>query len=348
MRGARPGPHGRTTPARALLAIVVVASCGGGRGPAAPSTPPPSPTPAPTPLSVHPVAGVVFYDENANGALDPAEDVRLPGVAVRVGGSAAASGADGRFEAPAVPAGTEATTLDAASLPPYFQPGALRSLAVPPPSGFTLAVPVVLPIRGNRPNVYMAFGDSLTLGDGSRGRRGYRAELASRLRGYWGKAEVANEGVEGSKSDEGADRIGASLASVEPAYTLILYGTNDWNTFACRTVCFTRDALRRMVRQAKAAGSVPVVGTIIPVNPAYVDRLAEARNAWIVATNALIRPMVQEEGAVLADLHAAFEEEAAGDLSALFSDHVHPNDRGYGAMAREFFRAITAPVGSDR
>jgi lysophospholipase L1-like esterase len=209
-------------------------------------------------------------------------------------------------------------------------------------------VPVVLPIRGNRPNVYMAFGDSLTLGDGSRGRRGYRAELASRLRGYWGKAEVANEGVEGSKSDEGADRIGASLASVEPAYTLILYGTNDWNTFACRSVCFTRDALRRMVRQAKAAGSVPVVGTIIPVNPAYVDRLAEARNGWIVATNALIRPMVQEEGAVLADLHAAFEEEAAGDLSALFTDHVHPNDRGYGALAREFFRAITAPVGPGR
>jgi lysophospholipase L1-like esterase len=101
-----------------------------------------------------------------------------------------------------------------------------------------------------------------------------------------------------------------------------------------------------MVREAKAAGSLPVVGTIIPANPAYVDRLADARNAWIVATNARIRPMAQEEGAVLADLHAAFEEEAAGDLPALFSDHVHPNDRGYDAIARELFRAITAPVGS--
>jgi lysophospholipase L1-like esterase len=345
MTATRSGAGGTRRRSRAAFVALLAASCGG-HGPSSPSTPSPPPTPTPTPVSVYPVAGVVFYDENGNGALDGQETVRLPAVTVRVGGSAAASGGDGRFDAPAVPSGTAATTLDAGSLPPFFQPGALPSVTVPAPDGFRLAVPVVLPIRGNRPNVYMAFGDSITLGDGSRGRRGYRAPLEGRLRAYWGRAEVANEGVEGSKSDEGADRIGASLANVQPAYTLIVYGTNDWNTFACRTVCFTTDAIRRMVREAKAAGSMPVVGTIIPANPAYVDRLADARNAWIVATNARIVPMAQEEGAVLADLHAAFEEEAAGDLPALFSDHVHPNDRGYDAIARELFRAITAPVAS--
>ena len=345
MIGTPPSMRDVRTAMRATALVLLAASCGGGHGPSAPSTPSP-PTPMPTPVSVHPIDGVVFYDENGNGALDPGEDVRLPAVGVRVGGSAAVAGADGRFEAPAVPAGTAATTIDAASLPPFFQAGPLPSVAVPAPDGFRLAVPVTLPIRGNRPNVYMAFGDSITLGDGSRGRRGYRAPLESRLRAYWGRAEVANEGVEGSKSDEGADRIGASLASVQPAYTVILYGANDWNTFACRTVCFTTDAIRRMVRAAKAAGSMPVVGTLIPANPDYVDRLADARNAWIVATNAQIVPMVKEEGAALADLHAAFEEEAAGDLPALFSDHIHPNDRGYDAIAREFFRAITSPVGA--
>jgi phospholipase/lecithinase/hemolysin len=31
------------------------------------------------------------------------------------------------------------------------------------------------------------------------------------------------------------------------------------------------------------------------------------------------------------------------NLSGLFADHVHPNDRGYQIIAAEFFRAITRP-----
>ena len=58
--------------------------------------------------------------------------------------------------------------------------------------------------------------------------------------------------------------------------------------------------------------------------------------------NDLIRPMARQEGAVLVDLHAAFVKQ--GDLSQLFSDHVHPNDRGYALMADEWFKAITGPV----
>jgi lysophospholipase L1-like esterase len=50
--------------------------------------------------------------------------------------------------------------------------------------------------------------------------------------------------------------------------------------------------------------------------------------------------MVPEEGGVLADPHALFLAEG-GDLAALFSDHVHPNERGYALIADAFFRAIT-------
>jgi hypothetical protein len=60
--------------------------------------------------------------------------------------------------------------------------------------------------------------------------------------------------------------------------------------------------------------------------------------------NELIRPMVAEEGAVLADLHAAFLE--AGPLEDLFVDHVHPNDDGYDIIARVFFEAITGARGT--
>ena len=59
----------------------------------------------------------------------------------------------------------------------------------------------------------------------------------------------------------------------------------------------------------------------------------------------LIRDLAASEGALLVDLEAAFLREP--DLSSLFADHVHPNDRGYKIMADEFFRAITRPRGTE-
>jgi lysophospholipase L1-like esterase len=133
-----------------------------------------------------------------------------------------------------------------------------------------------------------------------------------------------------------------SLARRRPAFTLIQYGTNDWNGFGCRVVCGTADRLRRMVSQCRAGSSLPVVATLIPANPAYESRMASARNDWIRATNAEIRSMASSEGVPLADLHAALLSEGE-TLEPLFSDHVHPNDRGYSVMAAEFYRVITAP-----
>ena len=45
-----------------------------------------------------------------------------------------------------------------------------------------------------------------------------------------------------------------------------------------------------------------------------------------------------KEGAFLVDTEKTFL--AQGDLTKLFSDHVHPNDTGYGLIAQTFFEAI--------
>jgi lysophospholipase L1-like esterase len=94
-----------------------------------------------------------------------------------------------------------------------------------------------------------------------------------------------------------------------------------------------------MIRQAKDRNSLPVLGTIPPVNPAYADRSPPERQEWVRRMNDLVRPLAVQEGAALADLHAAMLRES--DLPAIFTDHVHPNDRGYQIMGREWFRAIT-------
>jgi lysophospholipase L1-like esterase len=335
---------------RAALVLAALALFLAGCGRANPATvvvPSPSPTAVPTPASVHPVSGVVFYDENGNGVIDDGEDVRLPHVVLTLGGRSAESDAEGSFAASAVPAGTRTVEIRPESLPPQFRPGRVPTVAIPLPEGARVPVPVVLPIGANHPNTYLAFGDSITAGDGSRGSRGYRSALQSSLRDYWGRADVLNDGVESTRSDDGAARIGGSLAAERPAYVLILYGTNDWNLSACHRVitCFTIENTRSMIRQAKAAGTIPVVSTIIPVNPAYVNRLADERNFWVDQTNAALVPMARAEGAIVADLNAAMRAETP-DLPELFSDHVHPNDRGYSAMADAFFRALTQPVGT--
>jgi acyl-CoA thioesterase-1 len=329
-----------------VTACLALAACGRGT-PARPALPSPAPWPSPTPASLHPVVGIVFYDEDGSGTLDAGEDVRLPHVVVTLGGRSAESDAAGEFAAGEVPAGARAVEVRPETLPPGYRAGRLPTLTVPMPDGARVGVPLVLPIGANRPNVYLAFGDSITAGDGSRGGRGYRTTLQSRLRDYWGRADIVNDGVPSTRSDDGAARLGASLAAERPAYALVLYGTNDWNLSICRRsfTCFTIENLRSMIRQSRAAGTIPVVGTIIPANPAFVSRLPAERNAWIDETNALLLPMARAEGAVVADLHGAMVAETP-DLPALFSDHVHPNDRGYGLIADAFFRAVTGPVGA--
>src|SRR5687768_10126342 len=318
-------------PSITLLALAVsLPACGGGGGP---NTPDPVPT--------HSVGVALFYDENANGLLDPTENVRIPDAVVEVGGKQGRTApVTGEVLVDAVTPGSHTVTVRAASLPPYFVPPAPTAIVVPQTA--TTFVPVTLPIGPNRPNVYLAFGDSITAGDGSTDEMGYVLRLQRKLQGHFGRATVVKDGFSFGRSNAGAVRLGDSL-TIRPAYTLIHYGTNDWNAGECKfsPPCFTIEALRSMVRQVKGRQGLPVLATIIPANPAHGDYPPD-RNPWVAGMDARIRELARAEGAVLADLEAAFLR--APSLPALFSDHVHPNDAGYEIMAQAFFDAITQPA----
>jgi lysophospholipase L1-like esterase len=329
-----------STRAPALILLAAwTASCGGGSS--GPTNPGGSPTPSAPPGSA--VSGFVFYDENGNGTADPTEVVRLPGVGVAMGGVTTSTVEGGRFSFPSVPNGTQTAQASPASLPAVFSPGSPLSVGVP--STADVPVPALLPIGSRaRPNVYLAFGDSITYGDGSSDEAGYRDWLRASLQSYWGKADIVNDGVPGTQSKKGASRVGASLAKYRPAYLLILYGTNDWNDAACRTEfpCYTIDSLRTMVLSARDAGAFPIVGTIPPVNPSYADRDAEARNDWVRRMNDLVRAMARQERAPIAEVHGDFLKQSS--LPPLFFDFLHPNDDGYQLIAQAFFNAITRPL----
>jgi lysophospholipase L1-like esterase len=319
-----------------LLPVVLLAACGGGTSPVAPPSPP---------LPSYTVVVTVFYDENGNGTADAAEVGRVPGVEVEIAGHTGRSDrANGRAVIEGVPQGSHPVTVRAASLPPFYDRVASATVMAQSPqtAGTDVFFPLTLTIGRNRPNVYMAFGDSITDGDGARTTEGYRDVLQEQLQQYFNRGTVVNEAIAGTRSDRGADRIGESLMHSRPAYSLILYGTNDWNRLECKVEfpCFTVSSLRAMIASARALESLPVIATIIPINPG--DAQAPERNEWVARMNDLIRPMVRQERAVLADLHAAFLKDP--DARQLFSDRLHPNDQGYRVIAAEYFRAITTPT----
>jgi lysophospholipase L1-like esterase len=326
-----------------VLLSVLATACGGGS--------PGGPGPVPTPTPGTPVTGFVFYDENANGIADPSELVRLPGAVVLVGGSSGQTTAGGRVTLSSVPAGAQAASLKPEELPAYFTPGAQVPVTVPQVAGTDLAVPATLAIGSrSRARTYMAFGDSITWGEGSNDVSGYRNYLEANLRSFWGGAHsVPNEGEPGTKSNKGESRMCGSLARVRPAYTLILYGTNDWNEPACKSrppaECFTISALRSMIAQTRDYQSYAVLGTIPPVNPVYLDRQATERNEWVKSMNVAIRAMAMQEKVPVADIYDAYIKKGA-QLETLFSDDLHPNEMGYAHMAQVWLRAITQPIGT--
>jgi lysophospholipase L1-like esterase len=81
----------------------------------------------------------------------------------------------------------------------------------------------------------VAFGDSLTTGEGSTNKSGYRDILQAQLAAYFGQAFVVNAGRDGTFSTTGAARIPGVMSRERPAYTLIFYGTNDWNDQFCQS-----------------------------------------------------------------------------------------------------------------
>ena len=319
------------------FAVLGLPGCGGGGSPTS------SGTPAPT----YPVTAVVFYDENGNGTLDAGESVRLPEVDVDVAGHVGRTEKlTGRAVVNGVPAGNFRVSVRAPSLPPFYAAANPPAITVPQAAGSEVATPLTLSIGENPPNTYLAFGDSITVGEGSNSTNGYLDVVEQLLaQNLGGRHRVIGDGISGTTSEKGADRVELSLRHNHAAYLLVMYGTNDWNKnkekCAADAPCATVENIRFMTQVAKGAKTLPVVSTIIPVNPLYLDRGAEERNEWVASMNALIKTMARQEGAAVADSHAAFMKK--GDLPSLFADSVHPNDAGYQLIAGAFFEAIARP-----
>jgi len=164
--------------------------------------------------------------------------------------------------------------------------------------------------------VILAFGDSLTHGNGAAANESYPAVL-QKLSGR----RVVNAGVSGEISEKGLKRLPGLLQKYHPDLLILCHGGND----ILRRLDPGKMAanVRRMIGMAQDRGipvlllGVPRPGLLLSSADAYAD---VAKETGVVYMDDLIPDILSD--------------------NSLKSDTVHPNARGYRRMAEGIYKKL--------
>jgi lysophospholipase L1-like esterase len=169
--------------------------------------------------------------------------------------------------------------------------------------------------------VVLAFGDSLTFGQGANPGEGYPARLEALI-----GRRVVSSGIVGETSAEGLARLPAALDDAKPQLVILCEGGNDFLRKLGEAQA--ADNLRAMVRLAKSRGA-QVVLIAVPkpgLLPSPADFYAAvAKEFGVPHEEAALRKILTD--------------------NALKSDLVHPNAAGYAKLA-EAIAALLKKTGA--
>ena len=174
--------------------------------------------------------------------------------------------------------------------------------------------PTIAPLPAHA--VVLAFGDSLTHGNGAPAGQAYPDVLA----GLLGRT-VINAGVPGELSAEGRRRLPQLLVQFRPHLVILCHGGNDFLRRLDRRE--TAANLAAMVEQSKAAGAdvvlvgVPEPGLFLEPPDFYADI---ARRVGIPYEAEIVSSVLDDR--------------------AYKSDTIHPNAAGYQRMAEALHALI--------
>ena len=193
---------------------------------------------------------------------------------------------------------------------------------------------------------YLAFGDSLTEGVVSTAANWRFALTPGRAESYPFKLQqllsarytgqspiVLNGGRAGEQAADALPRLQSVLSEArDTEVVLLLEGINDLNAFGEDRIPAAVDAMKQLMREVKRRGMVPMVATMVPLNPA--GRRAAAAG-WVQSYNRDLVRTAQVEGVTVVDLYSQF------DVALQGPDGLHPTEQGYQRMAEIFLAAIT-------
>ena len=166
--------------------------------------------------------------------------------------------------------------------------------------------------------VILAFGDSITHGNGAKENQSYPAVL-SQLTGH----PVINAGIPGEVSAQGRKRLPALLDRQRPDLLLLCHGGNDFLRRINGDI--TRSNIEAMV-EAAAQRNIPVLLIGVPKLGLFFLESAELYSE-IADKYELVY-----EGEILPDVESD---------TALKSDQIHPNAAGYQRIAEAIYRLMT-------
>jgi len=155
----------------------------------------------------------------------------------------------------------------------------------------------------------LAFGDSLTAGNGAPQQGSYPAQLSRMI-----NLSVINGGVSGEESHEGRDRLANLLDQYRPELLILCHGGND--LLRKRPLAQLEENLEAMIIMAQQRGiqvlllGVPSPGIFLSGNKVY-ETVAD--NTGVELIPDLIADVLSQP--------------------ALKSDTIHPNEAGYTEIA---------------
>lgn len=165
-------------------------------------------------------------------------------------------------------------------------------------------------------SIVLAFGDSLTFGNGAKDNESYPSVLENQL-----GCRVINSGVSGEDTSQGLKRLPGALAKYRPNLVILCFGGNDM--LRKQPTEQTISNLKKMIEMIKGEGAdlifigVPKPGLDLNV-PDFYEELADEYE-------------IPYEGDIL--------EKVLSD-SNLKSDPIHPNAKGYRLIAEKVFALI--------
>lgn len=151
------------------------------------------------------------------------------------------------------------------------------------------------------------------------------------------KRPFVNAGVVGDTTGQMLARFREDVVAEEPAYVIILGGTNDaWQGFPLEE---TQAHMRAMVEMAFREGICPILGLPAPLCRAYfsgfyAEEDTDAAERDLDLLRDWIRGYAEERGLPCLDFFSPLRAAESGDgRRELFSDGGHPNREGYRVLA---------------
>jgi acyl-CoA thioesterase-1 len=195
----------------------------------------------------------------------------------------------------------------------------------PDKKGAVREVPSSLPEQDMRP-VIVAFGDSLTAGQGVHPDMNYPAKLQAKVDAAGYSYRVVNAGVSGDTSSQGLNRLQSVLA-MRPAIVIVEFGANDG--LRGIPVEATSQNLAAIVSRLQSAGAeVVLAGMQIPPNygPQYTGAFRSIFPTVAKRYNAALIPF--------------FLEGVGGRLELNQDDGIHPTAEGYDVVTENVWKML--------